>query len=177
MTPTLNPDHAPWTCVVAGTGITCHGDFAESHAEEPTDLTCEGRMVYVTGGQKSGFDRWHDLAGRAVETSIQTNLRDHLTFSPTGQGAEVVLSGGWHKHYVYPVAGDLHQRILTETGADTMLRAPGAGGGLLFQDSGKVTYAPDDEYADPVVSHGVHQLYDGSPPVEAAICDALLALG
>src|ERR1044072_6820524 len=79
MTPELNPGYAPWTCVRAGTGITCTG--------------------------------YQDLAHT---TSIQTNLpADRLTLSATGEGSAVFLSGGWHKHYVYPVPGDLTQRVLT----------------------------------------------------------------
>ena len=107
MTPTLNPDYAPWTCVVAGTGITCTGLQDLSYTNEAIGLQCNGQDVYVTGVQRSKFVRWHDLDGRALKTSIQTNFpSDRLTLLPTGDGPAVFLSGGWHKHYVYPVPGD-----------------------------------------------------------------------
>jgi hypothetical protein len=80
MTPTLNPEYSPWTCLIAGTGITCTGYQDLSYTNEPLDLQCGGRTVYVTGVQRSKFVRWHDLDGRAVKTSIQTNFpSDQLT--------------------------------------------------------------------------------------------------
>src|SRR3954463_12497097 len=69
MTPTLNPDYAPWTCVVAGTGITCTGVQDLAYANEAIDQECSGQTVYVTGVQRSKQVRWHDLEGRALKTS------------------------------------------------------------------------------------------------------------
>ncbi len=43
MTPLLNPDYAPWTCVVAGTGITCTGYSEVSYTDEPTGFQCDGQ--------------------------------------------------------------------------------------------------------------------------------------
>jgi hypothetical protein len=82
--------------------------------------------VHVTGTQRSKFVRWHDLDRRALKTSIQTNFpSDQLTLPVTGKGPAVFLSGDWHKHYVYPVPGDLIQPVLTETGSVLKLRVPG----------------------------------------------------
>ena len=171
MTPTLNPDYAPWTCIVAGTGITCTGLQDLAYTNEATDLRCNGQVVYATGVQRSKFVRWHDLEGRALKTSIQTNFpADRLTLSPTGEGPAVFLSGGWHKHYVYPVPGDLTQRVLTETGSAEKLRVPGEG--VTFRDSGSVTYVPDQEYETPSEMHGVHDRFSGAD-LEALICDGL----
>jgi hypothetical protein len=171
MTPTLNPEYAPWTCLQAGTGITCTGYQDLSYTNEPLDLQCGGRTVYVTGVQRSKFVRWHDLDGRAVKTSIQTNFpSDQLTFSPTGAGPAVFLSGGWHKHYVYPVPGDLTQRVLTETGSAMKLRVPGQG--VTFRDSGTVTYVPNAEYETPSTMHGVHDRFNGAD-LDALICAGL----
>jgi hypothetical protein len=170
LTPTLNPEFAPYTCVQAGTGITCVGESDESYAREPIGLQCDGLDVYVTGVQRVRIVRWHDLQGRALKTSLQTNFpADRLTLSASGEGPAVVLAGGWHKHYVYPVPGDLGSRILTETGAMLRLRAPG--GGLLFQDTGSVTYVPGEEYETPSELHGVHDLFPGLD------LDALICLG
>src|SRR4051812_17657216 len=87
MRPTLNPEYAPWTCVVAGTGITCTGYQDIAYTNEPIGLQCGGQDVFVTGVQRSKFVRWHDLDGRALKTSIQTNFpSDRLTLSATGAG-------------------------------------------------------------------------------------------
>jgi len=171
MTPTLNPNYAPWTCVVAGNGITCTGYQDLFYANEPIGLQCNGQDVYATGTQRSKFVRWHDLDGRAVKTSIQTNFpADRLTLSPTGADPAVFLSGDWHKHYVYPVPGDLTQRVLTETGSALKLRVPGDG--VTFRDSGTVTYVPNEEYETPSGMHGVHDRFSGAD-LDALICDGL----
>lgn len=171
MTPTLNPNFAPWTCVVAGTGITCTGLQDLTYTNEAIGLQCGGRDVYVTGVQRSKFIRWHDLEGRALKTSIQTNFpADRLTLSPVGDGPAVFLSAGWHMHYVYPVPGDLTQRVLTETGSALKLRVPGEG--VTFRDSGSVTYVPNQEHETPSEMHGVHDLFSGAD-IDAAICDGL----
>ena len=104
MTPTLNPDYAPWTCVLAGTGITCTGYEDLSYTNEGTDFQCNGRSSTSPAlNAPSSFDGTTSR-GRALKTSIQTNFTaDRLTLSPTGEGAAVFLSGDWHKHYVYPV--------------------------------------------------------------------------
>jgi hypothetical protein len=171
MTPTLNPDYAPWTCVVAGTGITCTGLQDLAYTNEAIGLQCNGQDVYATGVQRSKFVRWHDLDGRALKTSIQTNFpSDRLTLSPVGEGPAVFLSGDWHKHYVYPVPGDLTQRLLTETGSAMKLRVPGEG--VTFRDSGTVTYVPNQEYETPSSMHGVHDRFSDAD-LDALICDSL----
>lgn len=170
MTPALNPEFAPYTCVQAGTGITCTGELVESYAG-PTELQCVGQDVYVTGRQRVRIVRWHDLEGRALKTSLQTDFpTDRLTLSPSGDGPAVVLAGNWHKHYLYPVPGDEGSRVLTETGAMLRLRAPG--GGLLFQDTGLVTYVPGEEYQTPSQIHGVHDRFPGLD-LDGLICEGL----
>lgn len=171
MTPTLNPSYAPWTCVVGGTGITCTGLQDQADTNEAIGLQCNGQDVYVTGVQRSKTVRWHDLDGRALKTSLQTNFpADRLTLSSTGEGPAVFLSGGWHKHYVYPVPGDLTQRVLTETGSNLKLRVPGEG--VTFRDSGTVTYVPNEEYETQSSMHGVHDRFSGAD-LDALICDGL----
>jgi hypothetical protein len=170
MKPALNPEFAPYTCIQAGTGITCTGESNQSYTNEPIGLQCDGHDVYVTGSQSARIVRWHDLDGLALKTSLQTNFTgDHLTLSPSGEGPAVVLAGNWHKHYVYNVPGDLSSRVLTETGAMLRLRAPG--GGLLFQDTGQVTYLPGDDET-PTEMHGVHDRFAGVD-LDALICQGL----
>lgn len=171
MTPTLNSHFAPYTCRQAGPGITCIGENDQSYAHEPIGLQCDGRDVYVTGVQRARIVRWHDRQGQALKTSLQTNFpADRLTLSASGEGPAVVLAGGWHKHYTYPVPGDLDSRILTETGAMVRLRAPG--GGLLFQDTGSVTYVPGYEEETPSEMHGVHDRFS-ELDLDALICQGL----
>ena len=95
---------------------------------------------------------------------------DRLTLSPTGVGSAVFLSGDWHKHYVYPVPGDLTQRVLTETGSAEKLRVPGEG--VTYRDSGTVTCVPNQEYETPSGMHGVHDRFSGAD-LEALVCDGL----
>lgn len=172
MTPALNPGFAPWTCFEAGTGITCQGQKDDSYTNEPIGLQCDGQDVYVTGEEHSRMTRWHDLDGFAVKTSLQTDIpADLLTLSPTGQGDQVVLSAHYHKHYVYPVPGELDSRVLTETGA--ILRLEATGQGMLFQDTGRVVFAPGHDEEIVTVMSGKHQLYDGTSDLDAAICGGL----
>jgi hypothetical protein len=173
MTPALNPNFAPWTCFLAGSGITCQGQLDQTYADELTDIPqCDGKDVYVTGEEHASTTRWHDLDGRAVKTSLQTDIPgDRLTLSPTGDGDAVFLSAHFHKHYVYVVPGDLSSRVLTETGA--MLRLTQPGTGVLFQDTGTVTFAPEHDEETVTVLHGKHELYAGTTDLDTAICDAL----
>ena len=171
MTPVLNPDYAPWACVLAGTGITCTGYEEVSYTDEPTGFQCDGHDVLATGDLQSKFVRWHDLQGRALKTSIQTNYTsDELTLAGDDDGPVVVSSGAWHKHYVYPVPGDLTQRVLTETGSVNKIRFPG--GGVQFRDTGTITYVPDQEYETPSVMHGIHDSY-ADVDVVALVCAGL----
>jgi hypothetical protein len=172
MTPALNPSFAPWTCFLAGSGITCQGQLDQTYANELFGLQCDGQDVYVTGGLHASTTRWHDLEGRALKTSLQTDQPgDRLTLSPTGDGVAAILSQHFHKHYVYVVPGDLSSRVLTETGAFLRLTQPGAG--VLFEDTGTVTFAPEHDEEIVTVTHGNHQLYADPEGLDTAICDEL----
>ena len=72
--------------------------------------------------------------------------------------------------YVYAVAGDLTQRVLTQTGSVNKIRVPG--GGVWFRDVGTITYVPDQEYETPSVMHGIHDSY-ADVDAEALLCDGL----
>ena len=169
MTPALNSSFAPWSCFEAGTGITCQGDKREYWEDVHTGLFCGASEVLATGREYSEMTRWHDLDGRAVKTSLQTNMSED--FSLVGTSYAVTSTWSFHKHYVYPVPGDADSRVLTESGAVSRLVAPGQG--LVFQDTGSVTYVPGFEYEVPFEMHGVHDRFNGSPAFDAAVCDAL----
>jgi hypothetical protein len=167
VTPTLNPDFAPWTCWTAGTGITCRGGMDVSY-DETTDLVCADQPVYVWGSERVVMTRWHDADGRATRTELHTDVDDHLSLVPGVPDPAVALTGHWQKHYVYPVPGDASARVLRETGS--MLRVRDAGGDSLLQDTGLVQYVPDAEYEDVSVMHGIHDRFNGGPDLDAAIC-------
>ena len=136
-----------------------------------TGLICSGAEVHATGHEYSRMVRWHDLEGRALKTSLQTNMAEDFSLPATGDPYSVSSTGSWHKHYDYPVPGDGDARILIETGAMTRLAARGQG--VIFQDTGLVTYAPSHEYEEPVVSHGAHHDRFGDTAFDDAICEAL----
>jgi hypothetical protein len=173
MVPELNPDFAPWTCMRTGDGATCTGELEDSYANLPIGLECDGHEVYVTGTFAARTVRWHDAQMRATKTSLQTTFLDRLTLSPTAEpdADYVVFSGHWHKHYDYPVPGDLAARVLTESGAIYRIHEPGAG--QLLRDTGQVTFAPGADYEDVDQAHGVHEVYDGTGDVDDAICAGL----
>jgi len=173
MTPALNPSFDPWTCLEAGNQITCTGVAVQVYHDELTDIECDGQRVYASGSQDARMVRWHDLEGRALKTELQTSFADRLTLSPTGDrdATTVVFSGHWHKHYTYPVPGDLDARVLAETGA--MFRLQSAGDGILLRDTGTVTFVPGEEYETVAEAHGAHEVYQDSADIDAAICDAL----
>ncbi len=173
VTPELNPQFAPWTCISTGVGATCTGELLDVYANQPIGLQCGGEDVYVTGRLGARMVRWHDADLNAVKTSLQTQFVDRLTLSPTGDPSSdyVVFSGGWHKHYDYPVPGDLDARVLTETGSIYLMHKPGEG--QLLQDTGRIRFLPGEDYNLVDEMHGVHQVYDGSGDVDAAICEGL----
>jgi hypothetical protein len=53
-----------------------------------------------------------------------------------------------------------------------MLRLRAPGGGLLFQDTGLVTYVPGEEYESPSEMHGVHDRFP-ELDLDALICQGL----
>ena len=169
LTPALNPSLAPYSCFETGDGITCKGGKRDGWQDEVTDILCGGHAVHTTGFEDVNITRWHDSEGRALKTSLQTNYSEGFTL-PSGNGVTVVSTGSWHKHYAYPVPGEIDSRILTETGAIQRLRA--AGQGVVFQDTGSVTYVPGFEYEVPSEMHGVHDRF-GGPAWEDALCAAL----
>lgn len=168
LTPALNPSFAPYSCFETGNGITCQGGMREQWQDEVTDIVCDGAAVHSTGYANVTIKRWHDAEGRALKTSLQSNLPEQLTL-PSVAGVAVESTGSWHKHYVYPVPGDVDARILTETGSIMRLRV--AGKGVIFQNTGSVTYVPGFEYEVPSQMHGVHDGFGDA--WKDAVCEAL----
>ena len=132
---------------------------------------CDDAEVHSTGREYSHMTRWHDLQGRALKTSLQTNMSEDFSLPSTGDNYAITSTWLFHKHYTYPIPGDASARVLTETGAVARLVAPGKG--VVFQDTGSVTYVPGYEYEVPSEMHGTYHDRFGGPAFEATICDAL----
>ena len=172
MTPTLNPDFAPWSCWEAGSGITCQGGFQVTY-DEPAGVQCDGQDVWISGGGSARMTRWHTSEGLATKTSIHSGyVRDVFSLSPTGDGPTFVVSAHYNSHYVYGVPGDIASRTLTETGASLLGRS-GAGGPLLVHDAGLVRFVTGPDVGEVAFTHGVHDFYDDPSALDRAICDAL----
>jgi hypothetical protein len=170
MTPALNPSFT-WTCFTAGAGITCQGTMDATYSHEQMDLECDGRPVYISGGGREFMTRWHTAEGLATKTIIHLDYPgDHLTLSPDGTGPEVVISGHWNRHYVYPTPGELSTRTLTEVGNVYTVTD---GTRRLFQSSGYLRWMPGDDFNAVDVVHGPHEVEADFAAFDAAICDAI----
>jgi len=171
MTPPLNPDFT-WTCVETGGGARCDGTLELSYANEPIDMECDGRPVYVTGTGSERATRWHDAQYRATKTiGHQSYPADRLTLSPTGDGPYLVVKGHWERHYTYGIPGDLASRVLSEIGAVYVATAPGRG--IVVHDTGLVRFLPGQDFEGIAEMHGQHDFYEDFDAVEQAVCDVL----
>jgi hypothetical protein len=171
MTPPLNPDFT-WTCFETGAGATCQGTWEQSYANEPIDMECDGKPVYVSGTGDERMTRWHDAEGRATKTIV--NLRyagDRFSLSPTGVGPSLVVRGHFERHYDYPIPGDRASRVLTELGGVYLANAPGQG--VVFHDVGLIRFLPGQDFEGIAEMHGPHDLYSDFDAVERAVCDVL----
>lgn len=170
VSPTLNPNFAPWSCWEAGSGITCQGSWDNAYEDEPIGLQCDGQDVYVSGTGREFMTRWHTADGEATRTIVHLEYpADHLSLSPTVDGPSVTLSGHWNRHYTYAVPGDVGSRTLTEVGTVWLGRG---GSAERLQAAGRVQYAPGEDYETRDSVSGTLALVDG-PVVDAWICDAL----
>src|SRR3954453_13472363 len=157
MTPPLNPNFT-WTCFETGGGPVCQGTWQTSYANEPIDMECDGRPVYVTGTGDERMTRWHDAERRATKTIVSLSYPgDRFSLSPTGDGPSLVVRGHWERHYDYPIPGDLASRVLTELGAVYVANAPGQG--VVFHDVGLIRFEPGRDFEGIALMHGPHDLY------------------
>ena len=167
VTPALSPDFDPWSCFATGGGITCQG-AADGSYDIDIDLGCGGD-VHVVGREQAGMTRWHDAEGRALKSEVRRKVVDRLTLSGTDEPA-VHLSIHEARHYYYPVPGSLAERVLRESGAVFVLRSEE--GGVLFQDTGHLAYAPGDE-SEPAGISGNFDGWTGVETLDEAICRGL----
>jgi hypothetical protein len=174
MVPPLNPNFAPWTCVVNGGGIICQGYLEVSWANEDIGLSCDGQPIYSTGTEKANFRRWHTPDGRATKTAIVAGVREKWSLSPDGSGPTLNVHWNVMAHYTYFTPGELSDRQKTETGAWWIATAPGSG--LVFRDAGKIVYAvgAQNDGENPVEMRGQ---FDTWTDFDAALGRACAALG
>ena len=170
VTPTLNPQFAPWSCFEAGQGITCQGSFEDAYSF-PIGLQCDGRDVWLSGTSREFMTRWHTADGRATKTIVHLDYpEDVFSFSPTGEGPGLVVSGHWNRHYTYLTPGDPATRVLTERG---LIYLGKDGGSVVLRDMGTVTFEPGQDYESVAEMHGVHDMYSDPTVIDRLICDAL----
>ena len=60
---------------------------------------------------------------------------------------------------------------MTEVGAIYVATTPASGN--VLHDSGRITFAPGDEFGEITSSGGQHEVYDDPSVVERVICEAL----
>jgi hypothetical protein len=172
VSPTLNPDFAPWSCFEAGSGITCQGQFRPTYEDEPIGLQCDGRDVLISGYGREFMTRWHTADGLATKTVVHLDYpADTFTLAGEDPSAQLVVRGHWNRHYTYPVPGDRSQRVLTEVGAIYLVNAQGQG--IIVHDTGTVTYAPGQDFEVVTTQHGVHDVINDPAAFDALVCDAL----
>jgi hypothetical protein len=140
MTPPLNPDFGPWICTDTGQGAVCRGHNQDSWSIEDTGLVCGASTIYTTGWFDTQAVRWHLPDGRAIHTFFKNSSSETWSLSPSGGGQTVQVKGSFNQHYVYPVPGDINQRVETITGADWQVTAKGTG--LVFHDTGVLRRNP-----------------------------------
>ncbi|WP_377639192.1 hypothetical protein [Oryzobacter terrae] len=170
VSPTLNPNFAPWDCWRAGTGITCQGTWVNTYENEPIGIQCDGQEVYGSGSSREFMTRWHTADGLATRTNVHLGYpSDRYTLSPTGAGPSVTISGHWNRHYTYPVPGEVGSRVLTEVGGRYLGRADD---GSRLNGSGGVQYAPGEDFETRASAHGSIADITGET-VDAFICEAL----
>lgn len=170
MTPALSPEFAPWSCFEAGQGITCQGSFEDAYSFA-IGLQCDGRDVWLSGTSRERMTRWHTQEGLATKAIVHLDYpEDVFSFSPTGAGPRLVVSGHWGRHYTYGTPGDPATRVLTERGLIYLGKDDGS---VVFRDMGTVTFEPGHDYESVAEMHGVHAMYSDPTVIDRLICDAL----
>ena len=170
VTPALNSNFAPWSCVKQGQGIRCDGDWEPSYSE-PIGLQCEGQDVWITGEGREVMTRWHTAEGLATRTLVRLEYPgDVFSFDPALGGAELVVSGQFQRSYSYPVPGDLASRVLTEKGLIYLGKVDGQ---VVFVDAGTVQFAPGQDFDVITTMHGRHDLYEDPGLIDRVICETL----
>jgi len=172
LSPALNPDFAPWTCLQAGQGIVCRGDAEYSYEDEPIGLSCAAGGVVISGSGREHMTRWHTAEGLATRTVVHRDFPgDVFSLEGVDDGPSLTIRGHFNRHYDYAVPGDRDSRVMTEVGAIYLANVPGSG--LVLQDTGPVTYEPGQEFEAVATAHGIHDTLTDPGVIDRLICEAL----
>jgi hypothetical protein len=159
---TLQPPPPPGaSCRLDGRFVICQTELHESLDSEPVlELPC-GTLYETLRDDREGI-RWYE-DGLAVRRFVSRHMSGYWTLSPTGDGPFVTLSGHSNFWTDWLVPGDEATEQDTFHGLDLLAKAPD--GGTIAQITG--IFLPDDTH------HGIFQIPDEDPAVQAALCDAL----
>jgi len=159
---TLQPQPPPGaTCRLDGRFVICQTEFHEPFDAEPMfELPC-GTVYQTSRDDREGI-RWYQ-DGLLVRRFVSRHMSGYLTLSATGEGPRVTISGHSNWWTAYPVPGDEDSGAGPQHGLDLLAKAPD--GGIVAQVTG--LFLPDETY------HGIFQIPEEDPMVEAALCDAL----
>lgn len=169
--PALNPDF-DWSCYQAGSGITCKGSFEPTY-HEPIGLFCDGQEVWIQGSGREFMTRWHTADGLATKTVAHLDYpADVFSLAQDGTGPSVTIRGHFNRHYVYPDPGVRETRVLTEVGAIYLVNEQGRG--ITLHDTGRVTFAPGQDFEEIDTISGVHDVYSNDPTfIDDFLCEQL----
>ena len=159
---TLQPPPPPGaSCRLDGRFVICQTELHESLDSEPVlELPC-GTLYETLRDDREGI-RWYE-DGLAVRRFVSRHMSGYWTLSPTGDGPFVTLSGHSNFWTDWLAPGDEATEQDTFHGLDLLAKAPE--GGIIAQITG--IFLPDDTH------HGIFEIPDEDPAVQAALCDAL----
>ena len=159
---TLQPPPPPGaSCRLDGRFVICQTELHESLDAEPIlELPC-GTLYETARDDREGI-RWYE-DGLAVRRFVSRHFSGYWTLSPTGEGPFVTLRGHSNFWTEWLVPGDEATEQDTFHGLEVLAKAPD--GGIVAQITG--VFLPDETH------HGIFQIPDDDPSVQAALCDAL----
>ena len=159
---TLQPPPPPGaSCRLDGRFVICQTELHERLDAEPIlELPC-GTLYETARDDREGI-RWYQ-DGLLVRRFVSRHMSGYWTLSPTGEGPRVTLSGHSNFWTEWLAPGDESTEQDTFHGLDVLARAPD--GGVVTQVTG--VFFPDETH------HGIFQIPDDDPSVQAALCDAL----
>jgi hypothetical protein len=159
---TLQPPPPPGaSCRLDGRFVICQTELHEVLDAEPIlELPC-GTLYETARDDREGI-RWYE-DGLAVRRFVSRHFSGYWTLSATGEGPLVTLSGHSNFWTEWLVPGDEASEQDTFHGLEVLAKAPD--GGIVTQVTG--VFFPDETH------HGIFQIPDEDPAVQAALCDAL----
>jgi hypothetical protein len=136
----LTPARPPGaTCNTTGQGTICQGSFTTGDENTDIGLSCGSFQILETATGDTRFTIFFNRAGDVTQAVFHTSFAGTLSNSVTG--ASVHESGSGTTTDTFTTPGDFSTITSTLTGQVFKVILPGSG--ILVQDMGKVTFAPD----------------------------------